>query len=630
MLNIKISMLFFLIVLLSVVATLSVIGLQRDAAVEDAEAAISSASETYRVQQQLRQTRLRQYAERIGNSEIKASLETFAEFRDEFKRIDTDILNPLKNGVPWSVRKVSEARRQMAEGTFGDILNQFSRALVARLKKYGGETWMSKKVRQRWRSRATYADWATRAVSDAELRIEVMRALVGTPHVGDNETACFSGHSEICVADFSYQPLDHVVKQPKAGNAFRRLGLKRPEFVLVFDSMGRGVADSRLGKVSNFRDHEDQVIELKRKVEENTDPTVNPIYYELLNPTQRDEEDYLTVLVPVVNDKGKFVGAVMTGESVRGGMVMTAKRLLKYDVSYILGDRVIASSIGGNPTFLVAKTGESTIDRLHQRRIPDNEDWYGVIFPYNTYGTKVPAGPDASQQVTFAYDSEFGPKYRQLRVALSAKRADVGKAFSMLQVYMIIFGSLIFVFGIVLIWLLVRTISRPFEQIDTGIHNVINGNRDFVFEFEYKNELASSMAQSLNMMLAVLTGKPVTEEEAVAAAWDTEQLAESDGGQLGSSLVNIVRKPAEGLDAEVSAALVKEPAATYSMRIYSEYRDARAAVGRPVEGLTYNRFLEQLASNERELRSALGCQHVRFIVRTRGDDTVFLAPFPIA
>ena len=70
---------------------------------------------------------------------------------------------------------------------------------------------------------------------------------------------------------------------------------------------------------------------------------------------------------------------------------------------------------------------------------------------------------------------------------------------------------------------------QPFEKIDSGVHEVIGGNFDYQFPFDYSEELPSSMAQSLNLMVAVLLGKPLPEDEDMPVGdWDSATLDTGD------------------------------------------------------------------------------------------------------
>ena len=111
---------------------------------------------------------------------------------------------------------------------------------------------------------------------------------------------------------------------------------------------------------------------------------------------------------------------------------------------------------------------------------------------------------------------------------------------------------------------------QPFEAIDTQ-HEVINGNFDYQFPFDYSEELPSSMAQSLNLMVAVLLGKPLPEDEASSVGdWDATALA---AGGLGQGLMadvdlTIVEEPD---DDPASAAASNEAAESYYRRIYQSF-----------------------------------------------------------
>ena len=329
---------------------------------------------------------------------------------------------------------------------------------------------------------------------------------------------------------------------------------------------------------------------------------------------------YLVAVAPILGANGQFLGAIMVGESVTGRMVGAEKVLFAHEVTYLSGARseetIIATTLRppSGAQFMLASAKGTHKMKSHP---VSSEDWVGISFPYYSFRA-VPSG-----------DNAYGVHYKKLRVVMAVdKRALLGP-FQWLESLVLIFGAVIFFFGLILIWLLVRTQNRPFEQIDSGIHEVINGNHDYQFAFDYKDELPSSMAQSLNLMVAVLQGRSIDDDEG-EPGWDPEQFGVAPGRS--PSVVSARKSIAigRGGDGDVPGinreALFSQPAEQYYRDLYNQHREARSALNEDVSDVTYVRFVERLVRSERELKKEYGTSDVRFVVRTVDNNKVDLVP----
>ena len=144
------------------------------------------------------------------------------------------------------------------------------------------------------------------------------------------------------------------------------------------------------------------------------------------------------------------------------------------------------------------------------------------------------------------------------------------------------------------------------------------------------DKLASNMAQSLNLMVAVLRGQPLPEEESLGEAWDERLLidGELEAGQSDEDELGTVAPAASAAGTERGRELLREPAEAYYRRVHAEFVEARSRLNKPTDGVTYVRFVEKLAREERQLKARLGCRYVRFEVTVR-EGQVLLTPIPI-
>jgi HAMP domain-containing protein len=160
---------------------------------------------------------------------------------------------------------------------------------------------------------------------------------------------------------------------------------------------------------------------------------------------------------------------------------------------------------------------------------------------------------------------------------------------------------------------------QPLDSIETGVSEVINGNRDYSFETPSKD--FEGLANALNVMQARLLGRPdprgddeVGSDEDEAQRWGGELSFESSqtGPQKAPELV----------------ALAEEPEDSYLRRTYDDYVLARKQTNEGTEGLTFEGFVQKLKENEAALKAKHGARMVRFRVLVKDGQTT-LKPYPI-
>ena len=72
---------------------------------------------------------------------------------------------------------------------------------------------------------------------------------------------------------------------------------------------------------------------------------------------------------------------------------------------------------------------------------------------------------------------------------------------------------LLFVFALIFLLWVVHAHLKPFEEIDSGVHEVIGGNHDYEFRHSYRDGMWASFAQSLNLLVGQLVGREMVDEE---------------------------------------------------------------------------------------------------------------------
>jgi hypothetical protein len=156
----------------------------------------------------------------------------------------------------------------------------------------------------------------------------------------------------------------------------------------------------------------------------------------------------------------------------------------------------------------------------------------------------------------------------------------------------------------------------PLDRIETGVAEVINGNREVIFDTPSKD--FEGLENALNVMLARLTGRPDPTDEddgsGQPARWGGELTvdAATTGPQTSPELLSLAQEPEE----------------QYLKRIFDEYLVARRQTNEGTEGLNFDGFAQKLRQNEATLKKKYNCSLVRFKVVIKNNQTT-LKPVPI-
>jgi hypothetical protein len=173
-----------------------------------------------------------------------------------------------------------------------------------------------------------------------------------------------------------------------------------------------------------------------------------------------------------------------------------------------------------------------------------------------------------------------------------------------------------------------RRFLNPLDKVEGGVTEVINGNRDYVFESPSQD--FEGLANGLNVMLARLLGRPEPgEEEEEGASEGSGQSNRWQGDGIFVDEAAAAAGGAQAATAEEAAQLAAEPENAYYQRIWREYHAARQQTGEGVEGLDGEQFLSKLRQNEAVLCKKYNARMVRFKVVVKGNQTT-LKPVPIA
>jgi hypothetical protein len=328
----------------------------------------------------------------------------------------------------------------------------------------------------------------------------------------------------------------------------------------------------------------------------------------------------MRVAVAPVRREGKVVGAFAAGFIMTAAEAQQKKReILGLDIAFYYGGKIQASSFAGpdgkeDPNKVnalaaqVFEKGTFAQQAIDQHKATD-------IFPV-TFGSER-AVAIAAPMTGNANDKKAGVI---LVASLDRQQPSAGGMILALGIIAI----LVSFFSVTLT---ARNFINPLDVLEKGVAEVINGNLEYTFpplpgDFE-------GMANSLNVMVCRLTGRPEPSEEGededtpqgAAARWRGDPLFVEELGQAE------VAQAQSGTDAAL-AKLVEEPELVYLQRTFREYLAARQQLGQATDDLTLDGFTGKLRQNEASLRDKYKCKAVRFRVVVKGGQ-VTLKPVPI-
>jgi HAMP domain-containing protein len=171
-------------------------------------------------------------------------------------------------------------------------------------------------------------------------------------------------------------------------------------------------------------------------------------------------------------------------------------------------------------------------------------------------------------------------------------------------------------------YLLDNYISRPISDLEEGLLAIINGQREIRFELEHA--VLGGLVFRINSLLNELLG--VKEDDT-----DSEGRASvAPSSSAFTDALNVDERIASLTAAEVQDAkgLAAEPAETYYRRVFQEYRDAKIALGDPVDHITLGAFTRRLKESEGDL-SEKHSKPYRFQIKVE-DKEVVLVAVPLA
>ncbi len=335
----------------------------------------------------------------------------------------------------------------------------------------------------------------------------------------------------------------------------------------------------------------------------------------------------MTVAVAPIRKGTATVGAVVLGFRLTDAEARRDKALVDADVAYFVGDHLSQTSSLGTQAERAAKKllidqglnkegkgGRGVVEFQFR-----DDTYFAVVGALSGYATAPRSGFLAISNYDAALDRAWGWS-RGMSEALP------------LYIWLVpIFGLLVTLGFFVGFF---EQFMTPFDEIDRGVLEVINGDLDYWFEIPGK-DLPGTMSQNLNIMVCHLSGRPLPEDDDDVGGehWAEDRMFvdELDSSEFSAEPVDAAAVAA-GETAGLAPAvvqLVREDEESYLRRTFREYTQGLQAKGEPVQGITFEKFEATLNGNAEALREKYGCTSVRFLVDV-GADRVSLKPVAIA
>jgi hypothetical protein len=321
-----------------------------------------------------------------------------------------------------------------------------------------------------------------------------------------------------------------------------------------------------------------------------------------------DDHMYRVGAAPVRSRSGQIAGALIVGYVASASDAAADREKLGVEVAYFLDGKVHASSFK-------KQGGESAEEKGLASQLFDGPKLadpalageMGKLQPVKIGGEEYLAAVGPLSGNLSKSKSGF-----VVLTSLTAARAP----FSSQSMWVLLLGfvSLLAALGGVVLTAL--RFIRPLDHIDTGVAEVINGNRDYAFESESPD--FEGLANGLNVMIARLTGRPDPRDD------DTSDEKWPGETGIGAGNLAIEEQAAPQVSPE-NAALATEAEEAYLSRLWEEWTAARNQTGEGAEGMTPAAFVAKLRQSEASLKAKYNCRIVRFKVLIKDNQTTLKA-----
>ncbi|MCB9733826.1 MAG: hypothetical protein H6745_14595 [Deltaproteobacteria bacterium] len=303
---------------------------------------------------------------------------------------------------------------------------------------------------------------------------------------------CESAGVNNCVFRLSYFPLAALVRKIRADNPYGVV----PDLVVLADWRDIGVADADRDDWSDddkFAGDFPIVREVKRE---------GSILRDIIK--YRDGKTYFVTAAPIF-EKGEYRGSVLVGVMIDADVTRDDASLTGLSVGYLDGRDFFRSDLADDEA---SEVRHNLPPQTDEKRVQ-------TIDTPTIVAQLVPVTGNLTQN--------------DVRAVLVARKDDVTGSLANARRWIWIGAAVLFVLGIVAMALSSWIFMKPYVQIDAGIYEVSGGNRTYVWKDDYREEVWASLANSLNGMVASLTGRG--DEMQPADAWAENLMEETSDSE---------------------------------------------------------------------------------------------------
>ncbi len=317
-------------------------------------------------------------------------------------------------------------------------------------------------------------------------------------------------------------------------------------------------------------------------------------------------------VVPVVKED-KVIGAMISANSFDEDLIKQERSIAMGELAFFSKDRVIVSSLSSARHVALHKFVQQNGSKIAQVLLSKNdyfeeklelvdEDYLVILSPIATVPGQGLVGFMLLRSETHWLDEFFGARK-----------------------FLLIFTILLIMLGISGSFVIIQKAYDTVDFVLEGAHQIIVGNKDY--QFSSDDLFLNQVGQTLNLMIAILIGKYIPEDEEEAERATVRGVLDSakpKAADKGSMLIETMDEGDQSEAADSGA----ESEDQYYERIFKEFVQAKQQVGEDVSMITKDKLIAKLERTEQKLVARHGCKRVVFNVRIE-HNKVTLKPSPI-
>lgn len=318
--------------------------------------------------------------------------------------------------------------------------------------------------------------------------------------------------------------------------------------------------------------------------------------------------------VTPIKEGGNILGLMLMANALDEELVKQEQEIAFGEFAFFSADRVISSSISSTKQGVLnnyVKQNASKIatvltskNQYYKEKVNlDGEEFIALLAPIPTSDDNGLAGFMILRSETYWL-----------------------KIFDGIRNFIMLITILFMILGVSISFLLIQKAYDAIDFILEGAHQIIIGNKEY--QFVSDNEFLNQLGQTLNLMIAILLGKYIPEDEEEAAAMAMKGTLDGKKPELSKDnlLIETVDENASGQESQPEEDFNKDE--DYYNALYEEFIQAKKNVGEDVTQITRERMVAKLKRAEEKLLEKHGCVSVKFNVKVEGGK-VALKPTPI-